>query len=389
MLRIKELLALACVVILPFFISCDKIEDTETQTPSSEVLGDALVKLDIYELDITGGGGTIPIFYGIVNPRSGATLDVKSNVDWITVKEITKTTIMLDIAPSDIDEERMGFVTINYEGMPSAIKVLVMQDAQLLDKFSFEVVEATTTTCKVKYTPKQNGNLFMANIIDSAYFIQSGITDMSIFVEAEMANYLALAAQHEMTLEYLLTKAVSPELLFTKEVTRSFINMKPGGTYVAYAYGLELHDNEYTVTIPMHQMSITIPMQSMYDVKFNISSQLSSSGVANIAVSPQDWSGYYSVNIIPDSSVFYIPQGSLMNEYTVRAIGDDFYKRARQAMQSGVTVEAFLKSSCYVGNKTFNMAVSGGSKYMVAVYAVESIDGAIPTMCSMPSISYL
>ena len=70
-------------------------------------------------------------------------------------------------------------------------------------------------------------------------------------------------------------------------------------------------------------------------------------------------------------------------------MGDDFYKRARQAMQSGVSVEAFLKSNCYVGNRSFNLSLSGGSRYMVAVFAVESVDGDIPAMCSLPAISYL
>ena len=130
-------------------------------------------------------------------------------------------------------------------------------------------------------------------------------------------------------------------------------------------------------------------MLTMRDITFKISSQMTSSGVVNIVVSPVNWSGYYSVNIIPDSSVFYIPKGDSINEYTLRAMGDDFYKRARQALQSGSSVDAFLRSNCYVGSHTFNLSVSGGSKYMVAVFAVESIDGAIPTMCSMPSISYL
>ena len=381
MSRIKSFLLLACVVVVQLFLGCEPLD----QAPE----GEAIVKLDVYELYVTGEGGEIPIFYGVENPRSGARPNVQSNVDWITVKSVTSTTILLNVAPSDVSEERFGFVTITYDGMAKSIKVPVVQDEQVLNYFSFEVSDVTHTSCTVKYIPKQSGVMFMANIIDSAYFTQSGITDMNQFVEAEMANYLALAAQYEITLQYLLEEAASPRPVFMREATRSFSGMKAGGTYVAYAYGLELNGNEYKITIPLHQTTVTLPMSTMYDVSFNISSQMSSSGTASIIVSPINWSGYYYVSIIPDSSVFYIPKGESINEYTLRAMGDDFYKRARQAMQSGISVEGFLNSNCYVGSRTFNLAVSGGSKYMVAVFAVESENGAIPTMCSVPAISYL
>lgn len=381
MSRIKGLLLLLCGVVAHLFVSCEMLE----QAPE----GEAIVKLDIYELNVTGGGGDIPIYYGVENPRPGARLQVKCSEEWIKLKEITTSMIMLTIAPSDVSEERFGFVTITYDGMVKPIKVPVVQDEQVLNYFSFEVSDLTSTSCSVTYTPKESGKMFMANIIDSDYFTQSGIVDMDQFIAAEMANYMALAAQYEMTLQYLLEEAASPRPVFKREVTRSFLNMKAGGTYVAYAYGVELCDNEYTITTPLHKTSITLPMLTMRDITFKISSQITSSGVANIVVSPVNWSGYYSVNIIPDSSVFYIPKGDSINEYTLRAMGDDFYKRARQALLSGSSIDAFLRSNCYVGSHTFNLSVSGGSKYMVAVFAVESVDGAIPAMCSVPAISYL
>lgn len=380
MSRIKTLLTLLCSVVSLLLAGCEM-----EQTPTEE----AIVTLDIYELNVTGDGGDIPIYYGVKNPRAGARLEVKSNVAWIIVKEITNSSIMLTVTPSDISEERFGFVTISYKGMANSIKVPVVQDEQVLNLFSFEVSNVTSSSCSVRYIPKQSGQMFMANIIDKTYFTQSGISDMDQFIEAEMANYKAIAAQYDITLQYLLEEAASPKPVFTTTVTRNFSGMKAGGTYLAYAYGIELNDNEYSVTIPLHSVSVTLPMATMRDVTFNISSQITSSGAANIAVSPVNWNGYYYVSIIPDSSVYYIPQGENVNEYTIRAMGDDFYKRARQAIQSGVSVEAFLKSNCYVGNRSFNLALSGGSRYMVAVFAVESVDGDIPAMCSLPAISYL
>lgn len=380
MARFKNFVLLLSAVVAQLFVGCEMFDETPT--------GEAEVILDIYRLNMDGDGGNVPIYYAVNNPRPGARLKVTTGTSWITVKEVTSNAINLYIAPSDIDEERLGFIAINYEGMPIPVKVAVLQDARILDEFSFEVLELTTTSCSVKYTPKQSGELYMANIIDSNYFIQSGISDMNEFIEAEMANYLMLAEQYEMTLQYLLEEAASPSPVFTEETTRKFSGMKSGATYIAYAYGLELKDNEYKVTIPLHRIEVNTPMKAFYDVSFKISTQVSG-GVASIAVSPEGWSGYYTVNIIPDSSIYYTPKGELINEYSLRAMSDDFYNRARQAMQEGVSAEAFLKSRCYSGNYTLNASLSGGSKFMIAVYAVESENGGIPAMCSMPSLSYL
>lgn len=380
MLRIKSFTLLLCAIIALFFIGCDSTEITPGKEP--------VVVLDTYELNVDGGGGNIPLFYAVENGIRGVKPGVKSSVEWITVKEITSDTITLKIEESDIDEERFGFVTITYKGMDKGVKVTVLQDAQLLNKFSFEVSDVTSNGCSVKYIPKSDDFVYMANVIDAEYFTQSGIVDMNIFIQNEMSNYLAIAQQYDLTLQSLLEDALSTQLLYSGEATRKFTGMQPGATYMAYAYGLELNGDEYTVTVPLHHTYVEIPMSQFYDVSFNIVAQMSN-GSASIAVTPNNWSGYYVVSIIPDSSLYYTPKGESMSQYTLRAMGNDFYKRARQAIQGGVSIEAFLRSSCYLGAQSIHTPISGGTDYMVAVFAVESKNGEVPVMCSIPSIAYL
>ena len=381
MLRTNSLAMLLCAVVAPLFIGCEPSQTIPTEAP--------VVVLETSTLNVDGGGGVIPIFYRVENARQGVYPKAKSNVDWVVVEEIVNGAIMLFVEASDLDEERMGVISITYEGMERTLKVTVLQDSRLLDDFAIAAFDVTHSSCSIKYTPKHSGGYFMANIIDSTYFSQSGISDMEMFIAEEMSNYLALAKKNNMTLEYLLEEAVSPQLLFSEEVTRHFSGMQPGATYVAYAYGLELKGDEYTVTIPFHSIMIDIPLATLYDVTFNISPQKSSSGIVSIAIEPVGWRGYYVVNIIPDNSVYYVPKGERISESVLRAMGNDFYKKARKAIQSGVSVEAFLKSSCYSGSKSLALPLDSDSNYMVAVYAVESVAGDIPVMCSMPSIAYL
>jgi hypothetical protein len=58
-------------------------------------------------------------------------------------------------------------------------------------------------------------------------------------------------------------------------------------------------------------------------------------------------------------------------------------------MKSGYSAEQYLKANCYRGTKSINMQLTSGKKYMVIVFAVESNEGEVPVMRSMPVIKYL
>lgn len=378
MLRFKNFMLLSLAVVALFVVGCN---DDVPQ-------GEPVVTLDTNELNIDGGGGDIPIFYTVENAVKGVRPTAVANVDWMSIKEITSYSIVIAIKPSDVNEERYGFITVSYKGVKKSQRVFVTQDKQMLNKFSFEVLEKDSNSCKVKYKPVEVGPTFMANIIDAEYFRQSGVSDNMQFIEAEMANYRSLAERNHMTLEELMLHRISPQLIYTSEVVREFVNMQPGASYVVYAYGVSFSGNEYTVTIPVHQHLVDIPMPQLYDIAFDISATVQGS-YADISIYPKNWDGYYVVQLIPDSSLFYIPKGQLISETTIRAMSNDFYKRARQAVQSGISVDAFLKGNCQRGNQKIQASINSNSNYMVAVFAVESTDGAIPVMCSMPQIKYL
>lgn len=346
-----------------------------------------IMELDTYQLNVTGEGGDIPIFYAVTNPVKGAMPEVKSNVDWITLVDIDSYQIMLRIAESDAPTERMGFVTINYRGMEKPVRVYITQDKQPLNDFKFSVSDVTYKSCKVKYMPRDIKRPYMANIIDSEYFKQTGITDGSVFVAKEMESYLALAQRNNMTLEELMGR-VNPQLIYRGDAEREFVGMQPGATYTIYSYGIEFSGNSYTMTTPLHTTIVDIPMQTMYDVSFNITTSFSN-GTAMISVTPENWDGYYAVQVIPDDNILYTPQGEKLNDYTIKSIATNFYTTARNAIKGGYNVEQYLRSTCYKGSKSINMQLSSDKKYMVIVFAVESKDGEIPVMRSLPTVKYL
>lgn len=378
MLKIKRLLmASICLAILPL-VGCDTGYDTNNPP---------IVELDCYELNIDGTGGNIPIYYGVTNAIKGEKPTATANVNWITVTEITDSKIMLKIDESDEPLERLGVVTVNYTGMERGIKVYITQDKQPLNDFSFSVSDITYKSCTVQYTPRDKARPYMANIIDSEYFKQSGITDGELFVATEMESYLALAQRNNMTLEELMER-VSPQLIYRGNAERQFAGMQPGATYTIYSYGIEFHGNSYTMTTPLHTSVVDIPMPSMYDVSFNIATSVSNT-VASLTITPSNWSGYYAVQIAPDDSLHYIPEGEQLSEYAIKSLASNFYTKARNAMKSGISVDQFLRANCYSGTCNINVQLTAGKKYMIIVFAVESKDGEVPVMRSLPAIKYI
>jgi hypothetical protein len=345
------------------------------------------MKLDTYELNVTGDGGNVTIYYGITNPIKGEIPTVTSNVEWIVPGNVGGGKIEVYIEESDISEQRMGFVTVNYKNMEKPLRVYITQDKQPLNDFRFSVSDVTYKSCKVKYMPRDTKRPYMANIIDSEYFKQTGITDGAQFVANEMESYLALAQRNNMTLEELMGR-VTPQLIYSGDAEREFVGMQPGATYTIYSYGIEFNGNSYTMTTPLHTSIVDIPMPTMYDVSFNISASFSN-GTAMISVTPENWDGYYAVQIVPEDNILYTPPGDRLNDYTIKSIATNFYTSARNAIKGGYSAEQYLRSNCYKGPKSINMQLSSDKDYMVIVFAVESKDGEIPVMRSMPAVKYL
>jgi len=348
--------------------------------------GETVITLDTYELNIDGGGGDIPLYYFITNPVKGGEFEAISTESWVTLKEVTDKTIVLHVETSDVSEERFAMVTIKYPGAESA-KVMVLQDKQLLNKYSFDVSNVTYKSCTVKYKPLDKNRPYMANIIDAEYFKQSGVGQDQAFVDKEMESYLALAQRNNMTLEELMGR-VSPKLIYTGDAERQFVGMQPGATYVIYSYGIEFSGNSYQMTTPMHSTTVVLPMPEMYDVKFNINTRMSGTN-ATISIDPGDWSGYYSVQIAPDDSLHYIEPGTQLNEGAIKNLANKFYTAARNVMKNGSSAEQYLRANCYTGFRSLDVQLQAGKKYMVIVFAVESKDGEVPVMRSMPTIHYI
>ena len=381
MINIRITLTTILCAMAALFSSCERdVAPTEGNEP--------IIELDCYELNVDGYGGDMALFYSITNPIKGQSMEVTSNVDWITLKSINSYSIILDVEASDELETRHGIVTIKYKYMTRPLKVYVKQDKMVMDYFTLSAEDITYNSCTIYYTPKDDSVQYMANIIDKQYFNSSGVSTAEEFIAAEMNNYIALAKANNMTLEELMGK-VSPQLIYTGDAVRKFAGMQHGNSYVAYCYGVTFDGNNYTVTTPIYHKIVELPMPTMYtDVDFNVSSKLTSTYVVDISITPSGWDGHYYIQIAPDDSLYYVSPGASPESFIIKALANSFFVTARGYMQKGSTAEQFLNSYCYQGSKQISLQLESGKRYMVIVFAVESEEGAIPVMRSMPVFSY-
>lgn len=381
MLKLRITLATLLCAIAAIMTSC---EGDTTPTPGNE----PTLELDCYELNVDGNGGDIALFYALHNPIKNEKLQVASNVDWIALKSIERGKIIIKVDESDELETRHGIVTISYKHMERPVRVYIAQDKMLMDDFTFSVSDVTYNSCTVTYMPQDDSTPYMANIIDKQYFTNSGVSTAEEFIAAEMNNYKAIAAANKLSLEQLMSN-VSPQLIYKGDAVRKFAGMQHGNSYVAYSYGVTFDGDNYTVTTPIYHTIVELPMPTMYtDVDFNVSSKLTSNYVVDLNITPSGWDGHYYIQIAPDDSLYYVSPGANPESFIIKALANSFFVTARGYMQKGSTAEQFLNSYCYMGSKQISLQLDAGKRYMVIVFAVESEEGAIPVMRSMPVFSY-
>ena len=381
MLKLRITLATLLCAIAAIMTSC---EGDTTPTPGNE----PTLELDCYELNVDGNGGDIALFYALHNPIKNEKLQVASNVDWIALKSIERGKIIIKVDESDELETRHGIVTISYKYMERPVRVYIAQDKMLMDDFTFSVSDVTYNSCTVTYMPQDDSTPYMANIIDKQYFTNSGVSTAEEFIAAEMNNYKAIAAANKLSLEQLMSN-VSPQLIYKGDAVRKFAGMQHGNSYVAYSYGVTFDGDNYTVTTPIYHTIVELPMPTMYtDVDFNVSSKLTSNYVVDLNITPSGWDGHYYIQIAPDDSLYYVSPGANPESFIIKALANSFFVTARGYMQKGSTAEQFLNSYCYMGSKQISLQLDSGKRYMVIVFAVESEEGAIPVMRSMPVFSY-
>lgn len=370
----KNLLTLFLAVMTIMAVSCEKPDGGEDLGPTS-------IKLNQYTLKVDGLGGEYVIGYKVTNPRKGATLKVECSAEWIERIEVKSTTIVLQIAPSDRRESREARLRISYPGSENSAAVNITQAEMVLDDFLIEVSDLTHNHFTVTWTPVDDELLYITNLIAVDYFTMSGVSTEEQFITEEFNYFMSVAQSAGLTLEQTLLQSGKAT---SGVVTQTYGGLAPGSRYIAYAYGVELNGDVYDITVPIHYSLVVIPMPPLVEAEFNANITVTGSE-ARITMTPLNWDGYYTFQVVPESSMYYVAPGDKVTPIVTQALCTTFFSQAKNSIVNGLDVETYLERNCYRGTKVSNVMLNSG-RYMLAVFGVDYEEGYYPMMCTEPRI---
>lgn len=373
--KLLTLLLTAATIILS--IGCENNEQPENN-------GAVSISLERNNIVVGGEGSDLMIPYTVTNPQAGVSVVAECEESWVTNIVVYDKIISCTILPSDVRELRTARIKLTYPNSNAGASIFIEQEEMILDRIAITTGNLTHNCCDLIFTPVDSELRYVSNIIAIEYFTSSGISDEQTFIDEELKYMTTVAQSMNITLEEYLTKA---GLLSTGPITKYCSNLVPGSKYVVYAYGLDIDGNEYTMTVPIHHIVLSMPMPELHDISFAVNATNTGEQM-RFNITPDSWDGYYTVQVVSPGSIYYVEPGEQIPSTVVKALNTTFFTQARTAMAQGIDAESYMEKHCYRGKSHVNVAVESGLRYMMVIFAVKSDDGLVPVMYSMPQIQY-
>ena len=336
------------------------------------------------KFNVGGKGGGYVMDYQIKNGVKGVLPEVECLSDWVDIEDITTMQICFNVQANDKMEERTTRIKVSYEGAKDSHVVFITQREMVLDIFTIDTPELTPDKFTVRWTPKSDDIVYIPNIISTDYFIMSGVDSAEGLITEEFKYFLSVAQNAGLTLEETLTRT---QKIVSGTTSITYSGLMPGSKYLAYCYGVALDGNDYEITAPLHYMVVNIPMQELSNAQFDITTTQLDSANVRINIEPKTWNGYYAVQVVPASSMYYTEPGTSLGTSTIKAMHTTFFNQAKNSLMTNNDIEQYLTISCYKGHKSLSMSLAP-EEYMVAVFGVSSNDGGIPMMRTTPVVAY-
>ncbi|MBQ4498830.1 MAG: hypothetical protein II985_01170 [Alistipes sp.] len=354
-----------------------------TETPSS---GDSLtpeLHITTTKLTVGGEGGGYVVDYSVKHRIDGVMPEVELLSDWVDNVEVTATQICFRVLPNNLREERTTRLKVTYEGADSH-SIYITQGEMVLNQFAIATTELTPDKFTVAWTPSDQTMLYIPNIISVDYFTMSGVDTEEQFIAEEIKYFFNVAQGANLTLEELLTRV---DKVVSGEFTSTYMGLMPGSRYLAYAYGISLDGDEYEITTPLHYELIAIPMQELLPAQFNIRTTATGMSSIRIDVEPVTWNSHYVIQVIPSTSMYYVPAGEQLPMLSIKGMHNTFFNQVKSYMSGGNTSQQYLDKFCRRGVSGDTLQLEKG-EYMVAVFGVGAVEGGVAMMRTMPQVSH-
>ena len=370
-------------IALTLFMACESTPDVNHTSNATTLT------LANNSIEAAAAGGDYTVGYELLNGINGIDPVVISDQDWVT--GVCKNgTIILSVESNTTTELREAIVEVRYPEVDPAPTIVVKQQGDSREHFTFTIGEMTSTSCDTTITPLDKEMVYIVYMSEVTYFEQMGITTTEQLFEDDYNSFVGFAKEYltDDTMHLLKEFMLMNALAFEGESSITWSSMMPSHEYILYAYGIEFTEDgkDYRLATPVSYELIVLPENKLATVEFDVNITVNGPEVF-YEFSPIDWEGGYYIDIYSEHDAMYRKEGELPNDEFTRAVVEQWLQQISMYMSMGYSAETLMDIMLLHGPDSYHETREADTNYMMVFYAVDLLDG-IPQVISAPHVEY-
>lgn len=375
---VRNIITIAIVAMSSLVVGCSS---GDVEPLSNNVA----IEVSQQSFEVADDGATLSLRFSLAEPVVGIDPLPVCDAEWVTDFDIPFDNILsFRVKPNPYSEPRATVVEIRYPGVDTPARVEIRQKASAGEKFLIEVTDNDYSTCAVKITPHNAETHYIVMMAERDYFAEMDINDVESLVESDNRYFYAYVGENHSMADFLKDNGITLQGTQTKR----WESLSPVTEYVIYCYGIEASKERFERVTPVSYIEIPKRMPERQQIKFDIDIAVDGVDVA-LDIVPQDWQGYYMVQLIKDTDEGFIAEGEPRDENFAERVAESFfYLSDNLYYYYEYSIEQIMEELGERGATTYTQTLHANHKYMALLYAIDSIDGNIPMMVSEPVVEY-
>lgn len=381
-MRIFKTIFSFTALIAAVLISSCQTDKTETPVDSNN----PQINIENLELDLSAEGGDYTINLTVSNSIGNVKVNATSAAEWLTVKETTTTSVLINAAFNTEQSTRETTLTIKYPEAEDVI-IAVRQAANDGDPYTFNVKDITYNKFTTDITAKNDDNYYVIYMSEVSYFQEMGIADEEALLLDDYNFFSQYAGAYGYTLfEFMDVMGLARQ----GDISQDWTSLVPAEQYVVYVYGVKFNEDgsDYTVTTPIYHEIVETPMNELSEVSFTQLITSLEGPKVSYQVTPHGYDGYYTTMIVDQSHDLFLDPSTVDPNYSIK-IAQEWMKSVNSYMgYQGMSAEDIIAQKCCQGENIFEEVLLANSIYTVIILPIDIIDG-LPMVCSHPTAFFI
>lgn len=379
MKSLKLFISLVAILSMAAFVGCEN-DPKDVNTNDKPI-----INLSTESMEVAAEGGEYSIEFSITNPHPSFTALVKCEAEWLTIIENTNEIIKFSVTANTSDQSRSANIVVKYIDTEEK-SIVVTQSTASADILTVNIEGLTYNEFTVAITSANPDMYYVHYMSDADYFNRMHIDSEELVFEDDKNFFNSYASSFGQTIaEFMIQQGFA--LKGNQNI--EWDNLVPAQKYVAYAYGISYNadQSDYTITTPLYYTIIDTPINEISQQEFTVDVTVDGADV-EYNINPNGYNGQYTVLVYDASHTMYRAEGSVVDDAYTTEMAQAWMTAVNTLVNSyEMSTEEIYAAYCKSGQSSYGETLVANSDYMVAVFAVDTVDG-LPMMTSKPIIKH-